>query len=73
LIVQISTGTSTTSNRSKSKVAGGFCGELIAYYVYPPGECDGMTIIEMAEEDTARAVALYVQSAGAVSTQNVAP
>jgi uncharacterized protein with GYD domain len=55
------------------KLLEGFGGKLIAYYVYPPGEYDGMTIIEVPDEDTARAVALYVQSTGAVSKLNVVP
>jgi len=55
------------------KLLEGFGGKLIAYYVYPPGEYDGMTIIEIPDEDTPRAVALYIQSTGAVSKLNLVP
>ena len=55
------------------KLLEGFGGKLVAYYVYPPGEYDGMSIIEVPDDDTARALALYVQSTGSVSKLNVVP
>jgi uncharacterized protein with GYD domain len=32
------------------KLLEGFGGKLLAYYVYPPGEHDGMTIVELPGE-----------------------
>jgi len=55
------------------KLLEGFGGKLVAYYVYPPGEYDGMSIIEVPDDDTARALALYVQTSGSVSKLNVVP
>jgi uncharacterized protein with GYD domain len=55
------------------KLLEGFGGKLIAYYLYPPGEYDGMSIIEVPDDDTARALALYVQSTGSVTKLNVVP
>jgi ketosteroid isomerase-like protein/uncharacterized protein with GYD domain len=53
------------------KLLEGFGGKLLAYYVYPPGEYDGMTIVELPDEMAARALAMAVQATGAVSKLNV--
>jgi hypothetical protein len=36
------------------KLLEGFGGKLLAYYVYPPGECDGTTMVELPDEMSAR-------------------
>jgi ketosteroid isomerase-like protein/uncharacterized protein with GYD domain len=55
------------------KLLEGFGGKLLAYYVYPPGEYDGMTIVELPDEMSARALAMAVQATGAVSKLNLVP
>jgi uncharacterized protein with GYD domain len=60
----------TAPNR---KLAEGFGGKLIGYYLYPPGEFDGMSIVELPDEMTARAVAMTVWATGTVEKLNLVP
>jgi len=50
-----------------------FGGKLLDYYVYPPGEYDGMLIVELPDEMAVRAAAMTVLSAGAVEKLNIVP
>jgi uncharacterized protein with GYD domain len=54
-------------------LAEGFGGKLLGYYLYPPGEYDGMTIVELPDETAARAIALLVWSTGTIEKLNVVP
>ena len=55
------------------KLAEGVGGKLLGYYVYPPGEFDGMTIVEAPDEMTARAIAMMVWATGTLEKLNLVP
>jgi uncharacterized protein with GYD domain len=55
------------------KMAEGFGGKLIGYYVSPPGEYDGFTLLELPDEASARAVALTVWATGNLEKLNLVP
>jgi uncharacterized protein with GYD domain len=50
-----------------------FGGKLLDYYVYPPGEYDGMLVVELPDEMAVRAAAMTILSAGAVEKLNIVP
>jgi len=60
----------TAANR---KLAEGFGGKLLGYYLYSPGEYDGMTIVELPDETSARAVAMTVWATGTLEKLNLVP
>jgi uncharacterized protein with GYD domain len=60
----------TAANR---KLAEGFGGKLLGYYLYPPGEYDGMTLVELPDETSARAIAMTVWATGTLEKLNVVP
>jgi uncharacterized protein with GYD domain len=60
----------TAANR---KLAEGFGGKLLGYYVYPPGEYDGMTLVELPDETSARAVAMTVWATGGLEKLKCCP
>ncbi len=55
------------------KMAEGFGGKLLGYYVSPPGEYDGFSLLELPDEATARAAALTIWATGNLEKLTLVP